>query len=459
MSAVIPWRLVRGFAASTLLVLLSGGATALAQLEESSVPRFLIETLTVENAERISPDIVLSESLLEEGNEYTEDELRDAVHRIVRLPFIVDADFALRKGTERGLYELVIHLEETRRWFFGLDVRDTYWEVPISVSGLGSTDVTEASTALFGRRWAVGSQGLFFLAVGGANGTLTAGYQQFDLFDRDVFLSTSFSLVDCSERRLGLEDPGENGCKTEVEPLGLDPTGSTWSFGGDGVHVEVAVGVPLEGNRSLRFRTSARRVESGIRRSAFDPVTFQRFDERKDLRVNVSWVLDSVDDPVFPGSGKVLEAGIDARILEAEIDRTRRLESAQVGLLFAGRWYRPWGRRDTLWLGADAFVGASQVDDLPLLESDEETSDETLGVFQTALSLGHSRYLVNSRRQGRVRDVRWENELRIAEDQTSPDLAQADNPFETVQLSSGIAYRNRWGVFRYTLSYVAVGQR
>ena len=94
---------------------------------EPGPPEFLIETITVESAHKISAEIVISESLLEEGSSYTESELRDARYRIVRLPFLLDAEFSLRKGSERGLYQLVITVEETRRWFFGFDLCIFNW--------------------------------------------------------------------------------------------------------------------------------------------------------------------------------------------------------------------------------------------------------------------------------------------------------------------------------------------
>lgn len=77
--------------------------------------RFLIETITVEGVGReAARGIIVAESLLQEGESYSEDELRKAVYRVKRLPFVVEADFSLKKGSERGAYELVITVEETK---------------------------------------------------------------------------------------------------------------------------------------------------------------------------------------------------------------------------------------------------------------------------------------------------------------------------------------------------------
>ena len=60
---------------------------------ELDTPRFLLETLEVAGAERVTEEIVLAESLLVPGRAYREEELRDAVFRLRRLPFVL-AGFA-----------------------------------------------------------------------------------------------------------------------------------------------------------------------------------------------------------------------------------------------------------------------------------------------------------------------------------------------------------------------------
>ena len=106
---------------SSLLILL--GTVLPAAAQTSNPPRFLLESIVVEGVQRdIVRRIVTSESLLEPGREYTEQELREAVYRVKRLPFVMDADFSLRKGGERGSYQLVITVEETRLIFYSADV-------------------------------------------------------------------------------------------------------------------------------------------------------------------------------------------------------------------------------------------------------------------------------------------------------------------------------------------------
>src|SRR5215213_3037053 len=79
--------------------------------------RFLLETITVSGANEAAANIIRAEALLEEGGSYTEANLVQAIARVHRLPFVLEATFALKKGSERGAYELAIDVQPAR-WFF-----------------------------------------------------------------------------------------------------------------------------------------------------------------------------------------------------------------------------------------------------------------------------------------------------------------------------------------------------
>src|SRR5688572_9758135 len=113
-----------------LPVLLCLGVPVVPAAAQAPEPaRFLLESIVVEGVQRDAPrEIVAGESLLKPGNEYTEQELREAVYRIKRLPFMVDADFSLRKGSERGTYELVILVKETSVLFYSAQIAGGYSE-------------------------------------------------------------------------------------------------------------------------------------------------------------------------------------------------------------------------------------------------------------------------------------------------------------------------------------------
>lgn len=96
-------------------------AGAVGAVAEEDQPRLQIERIVVEGAKLGSEEIVLSESRLVPGQAYSEAELRQAMSRIERLPFVLATEFALRKGSKRGLHELVITVTEVSRFFFALD--------------------------------------------------------------------------------------------------------------------------------------------------------------------------------------------------------------------------------------------------------------------------------------------------------------------------------------------------
>jgi len=71
-------------------------------------PRFYLQAIEVRGTRHVSSGVVVAASLLETGQVYTESELRDAVRRVDRLPFVLAADLALERGRERGTYVLVL---------------------------------------------------------------------------------------------------------------------------------------------------------------------------------------------------------------------------------------------------------------------------------------------------------------------------------------------------------------
>ena len=76
-----------------------------------------IQGIEVRGAQRVPPRIIVAETLLREGKDYSEDEVRDAVARVNRLPFVAAADYAMQNGV------LVINVTEVRRLSFLVDAR------------------------------------------------------------------------------------------------------------------------------------------------------------------------------------------------------------------------------------------------------------------------------------------------------------------------------------------------
>ena len=148
------------------------------------MPRFFIETIAVEGAGQASSGIVVSESLLEEGRGYNEAELREAVYRVNRLPFVVEAAFTLGKGSERGRYRLLITVEEVETFFFGADL--IYRDFGGSLAAGPAIDDALTDSITAGARLFAG-QGIVFAAVGDGE-DLQAGYARYRLLGRPVLL-------------------------------------------------------------------------------------------------------------------------------------------------------------------------------------------------------------------------------------------------------------------------------
>ena len=104
-------------AVAILLAFLAGGLPARGDEQAPEPTHFLIEKITVEGPKEAAANIVRAETLLRAGETYSEDQLRQAVYRVRRIPFVLDATFSLRKGSQRGAYELLIEVTPAR-WFF-----------------------------------------------------------------------------------------------------------------------------------------------------------------------------------------------------------------------------------------------------------------------------------------------------------------------------------------------------
>ena len=458
-------RRVRGGIAFGLLacaLVLLPGARSAAQTTASD-PTFFIETISVEEAERFAT-IIVAESLLEEGREYSERQLREAIYRIIRLPLVLDAEFSLRKGSERGRYELVITAEEAKRWFLGLDARTKIWSRPISVAGLTTSSTSETSTAVIGRRFAIGRYGVAFVALGGVDGSINFGYNRHNLLDRGILLSLSYAYAGCNDDHVEPNQEGDEGCRTEIFGLGLDPTLSTWSNIGASHRFRASIAVPVRDNLSLRFATSLRRTEGGLRRSAFDfdGARFDSFRDREELELSASWAFDAIDDPQFPTTGRRWDAGLTFRSVTADLvaldlaapgsAAAFEMQSREYGLRGEASRYYPLTEQTSLWGRVDAFLGRSKFDDVPI--ADLQSINGSASVWRGGLAFGHGRFLRRIRNPHKWREWRWENEVELSHSGTSPEFDQPYDPISGFRIASSIAFRNRLGLFRLELAYV-----
>ncbi len=122
---------------------------------------FVLDDIVVEGAKHGSARVVVAETLLTVGQSYSEAQLQQALHRVERLPFVVKAEFGLRKGSERGHFLLVVTISETWPVFAGADMTiqrgplasGTFPEVGARVFVRGYNELRAAyqGSAMFGR--------------------------------------------------------------------------------------------------------------------------------------------------------------------------------------------------------------------------------------------------------------------------------------------------------------------
>jgi hypothetical protein len=399
-----------------VLLLLASLAAAPAALVTAAsadpAPSFLIEKISVaRNRRPASAHIVLAESLLVAGRVYSEEQLRTAIYRIKRLPFIVDADFALEKGSERGRYGLVITIEESRPLFVGYDLEtQTFPRVPDV--GLRQTRLTH-DTWIVGTREFVGSDGLVFGSV--AEGLYQAGYTQYEIFGHGSFLSASLS--------------------SDHDGRFLTPS--------------LSAGIPLTVNQSLRATASWAR----------DKVRGEPDEREEQGSIELDWLYDTTDDPIFPTLGTQSSlAGSDLKFRAVSSPPAPqsgfRSEQEFRNFSLSVRRYWPVSNRQSVSLG---FTGSAYRVSQSFSSSLGPVVSDPYDTSQASLLIGHSFDFISGERARRWGDLRLETTAEYQGSYTDNSLVkffgERNLSFRPV-LRTGLVFRNPWGVVRLGLSYL-----
>ena len=452
-----------------LLLASAGSAAATDRQPASPEPlRFYVESVAVEGVRRASPDVIVSESLLEAGVEYTEAELRQAVYRVNRLPFVLEAGFSLDRGSERGRYRLRITVEEVRGFFFGSDL--VYAAYGDALAGATSEDDGLRDDLTAGARVFAG-QGLFFAAVNGDD--LRVGYERYRLLDRPILLRLAYARQGC--------------CAASLQELGLDPAAAVWTAAEESDRLELTLGVPLAGNHSLRLDASSVETGSATRRTldggSAPPIDARDVEQRE---LELAWVYDSTDDPVLPTRGDALTAAIGLRWLEGDLSEpptmtpaalasgavpvssplasgATEMSSRLVGLSFFGARHWPLSPKQTVSLSLKLLASRSEVDDLPMASAAGENREEPrqlvfysgdVDTLEAGLGARYSVGLWGPAMVRQLGELRWETVAELIYVETSPVVSTAAHPLWGVSLSTGIALRNTWGLFRIGFTFL-----
>ena len=455
------------------LLLCAFSASVQAQEPPAVEPaRFLIETITVESSRKASAGIIEAETLLKEGGTYSEDDLRQAVSRVHRLPFVLDATFSLRKGSERDTYELVIQANTARWFFFDRSVQLVGFDQTYNLGSFGDDDsFSFGHSGLIGGRIFVGRAGVLY-GSWGFQRDLTSdsdgariGYTHYNLFGRGIAADVSFATNGC--------------CTTQVIPFGIDPNLSTWEWLDDD-QASMSVSVPLSPRRSLQLGWSERHGQALDHARVLAPFFGDQedfiFDGDQDSRhLEARWVQDTSDEPILPSRGTVLSAGLvydayEARDLRADryvrgpdgtLERVGQVDLPDFEgeqLLATASAIRHWSvtPRQSVSAGGQISAGRSRltnlrVDDLLMPETD-------LDVYGGSVSGRHLLRLWALREPGNMGDLYLDTNVIYSVEATSPDLGLRNNPLTRLELSTGITFRNQWGRLRLLFTYLDLGE-
>ena len=409
---------------NTILIAVATAVPIAAQTADS--PRFPIDSIVVEGLRHGSERVVVAESRLQPGREYSESELRAGAARAARLPFVVRVDMRIERGEQRGSYRLVLAVTEAKPLFLGVTFRE-------------GDDDTEERNLTAGGRLFVGRSGMLHGGVtGGDDRNIQLGYTQYDLF------GTGTSVTAIVERRK-LQTPPASFIEVEES---------------DHITTQLIAGVPLRGNHALRG--SFIRQPTVIRsRGVGGRMPFR---VEHITTVEAAWIYDSTDDRLTPTTGTSIVTTASLRrgpyvpftgTAERQITHYTR---PSFGVDGRHHWdLRP---RHSVWAGAEyrhSERGAEVFNQIG--RSEMRTSTFT----DAAVESGYAFMPWSGESTARLGDLRLEARLRfVAERGTIPgggfdrDRRISEN---TTTASVGVIFRNAWAVVRVHLDAVAGGGR
>jgi hypothetical protein len=433
---------------------------------------FRIETITVETSRKASAGIIESETLLQEGGTYSEDDLRRAVARVHRLPFVLDATFSLRKGSERGAYELVIQANTARWFFFDRGIHIARFDQLYTLGEFGDNDTLSGShSGLIGGRIFTGRSGVLYGSLGfqrdlasDADGT-TIGYTQYNLLGRGIVADLSYARHDC--------------CSTDVLPFGIDPQLSSWDWEDD-EQASLKLAIPLAPHRSLQLGWTERSGRADDHRQVLEPIFGSVNDdvlggEQDSRHLQARWVQDTSDDPILPSRGAVLSAGLEYDSYQVEDLRAHRDIRGPEGffvpagdvdlpsfdgeqLLVTASAIRNWPvtPRQSVSAGGQVSVGRSQLTGLTL---DDRLLPETdLDLYGATIRARHLLRIWAMRETDNLADLYLDTTLTYGIEASSPRLGLQDNPLERFDLTTGVIFRTPWGRLRLAFTYLDLGE-
>ena len=409
---------------------LPGLPAPLSAQEGDPAARFLIEKITIQGIERGSARAIVSaETRLREGETYGEPALRQAIYRVKRLPFVLDAALSLRRGSERGAYELVITVEPTRPVFFLVETGGTILPADLR-DRLGGDSFVYSSNASVGVRHFLGARGLVFASVDKRESsapTYQAGYTRYNL--------------------AGLGSYGSVGVRWSQDDDGFRDVENTTA--------NAELGLPLAANHSLRSSFFwARSVGESELTLGEGFGTFEVTSRSEAWGAGLDWIYDTTDDPVFPTQGEKLIGSVSGSRGESrgEIrpfvpDFLNDSSDSSLGLSLVGRRHVRLTARQSVAAGAYLSLDGREY------EREREAVHDRGRFFGAGAEGRHSLSLWGFEKTERIGDLRLESAVFVNYSRAHISYLD-DEPSQTgVTLATSLVFRNAWGILRASLSY------
>jgi len=431
-----------------LIAIMTAVFTAAPLAAQDTAPaRFFVERIEIRNAKRVSPDVVIVESRLRAGQEYTEAELRDASTRLSRLPYLLSVDFSLEKGSERGKHVLVLSITETKPFFYLLDLRPIFSDqsrrngnLNVEFSDrLGSID----NQGVLGFRWFVGRRGAFHIAVTGQDdnrdytddhSAVTVGYTQYDLFGTRGFITLNL-------KRPFYQAAGGNAAGT-ITP-------------------QIVVGMPLSPNQTVTLQVDDTRSEREREYRYYFQFPGEAYGadlstEEGQRSYSAKWAYNTTNHPFLPTRGRRISltpgyytsdvsydvAVFDTDRLELKVN-TFTTHLSVYSLDFDAAQFWELSELNSVSAGFRGGLGnGRQSGTVP----EGVDADQRFGILYGGYS--HSLW---DREQQRHGDSRLE--LNGLYSSRSDDLSTYRGDREGLQLSASWVRRSSWGTLRLGVGY------
>jgi|GEM_PF-3528191 len=388
----------------------------------ASAKSFLIERIDVNAAKRIPAAAVLAETRLDAGKTYTEEQLEQALNRVRRLPFVLSASADLKPGGSADARVLRINIEEVSNFNWDLQTA----ELVRKHGGGGGPFRADAGYRFFP----------------GAHGTL----------DADLTGSNEAVVGSNSLRQATLAYNGYGLFGTRVYGSVAASTIFRTSTGHD-FNPSALLGIPLTRTQSIEATVS--RTTSRLARSyqgIADPVE----SSSRVTNAGLAWLLQTTDDPYFARNG--FDAAFGPSWERQKLDLPFVLtfpapphvvpgkqDQRHFSLNASAAKYWPLRTASAAWGRFDATTTriTGVANGVPFPAARQDLGDVLFG-------LAHD---VN-REMGESTQSRWRFEMGIGYhlDRVEQRAVSLNSGPEA---EIGTAYRNRFGVFHMTFSFVA----